>query len=199
MMEKPLQITFKDTESSEFIEARIRDRVERLQRYNHAIIGCRVVVEVPHKSPGSGKVPLGISVEVEVPGRMLVAKGEEDMHEVKGDRTAIVNRVFEAMERQLEDDSQVRRREVQQSASAVEAGRVARLFPEQEYGFVEVRGSPQLYFTRNALDGLHFEELEEGMMVGVTRATTEGPMGPQASSVRRIGEESRMGGARGTS
>jgi ribosome-associated translation inhibitor RaiA/cold shock CspA family protein len=198
-METPLQITFKNTESSEFLEARIRDRVERLERYNHAIIGCRVVVEVPHKSPGSGKVPLGISVEVEVPGRMLVAKGQEDMHEVKGDRTAIINRVFEAMERQLEDDSQVRRREVQDSASTAEAGRIARLFPDQNYGFVEISGSPQLYFTENALSGLAFADLEEGMMVRVTRATTEGPMGPQASSVRRLAEEMRMRGARGSS
>jgi cold shock CspA family protein/ribosome-associated translation inhibitor RaiA len=196
-MERPLQIVFKDTESSEFIEARVRDRTERLERFNAHVIGARVVIEVPHKSPGSGKVPLGVAVEVEVPGRVLVARGEEDMHELKGDRTSIINRVFDAMERQLEDDSQVRRRDVKEHAASGEVGRIVRLFPDQNYGFIEVAGSPDLYFTTNALQNVGFEQLEVGGEVFVTRATTEGPMGPQASSVRRVGEQVRMSSARG--
>jgi cold shock CspA family protein/ribosome-associated translation inhibitor RaiA len=197
-MEKPLQIVFKDTESSEFLEARVRERVDRLERYNAHVIGARVVIEVPHKSPGSGKVPLGVAVEVEVPGRKLVAKGVEEMRELKGDRTAILNRVFDAMERQLEDDSQLRRKDVKDHADFGEVGRVVRMFPDQNYGFIEVAGSPDLYFTVNALQNLELSELEVGMEVFVTRATTEGPMGPQASSVRRIGEQVRMSPARGT-
>jgi cold shock CspA family protein len=63
---------------------------------------------------------------------------------------------------------------------------VVRLFAEQSYGFVEIDISPELYFTRNAVTGGDFDELEEGMVVQVTRATDEGPMGPQASSVRLL-------------
>ena len=63
---------------------------------------------------------------------------------------------------------------------------VVRLFPEQNYGFIEMDNSPELYFTRNAVDGGDFAELKVGMMVQVTRATEEGPMGPQASSVRLL-------------
>jgi hypothetical protein len=63
---------------------------------------------------------------------------------------------------------------------------VVRLFPRQNYGFVEIDGSPELYFTRNAVVGGDFDELAVGMMVQVTRATDEGPMGPQASSVRLL-------------
>lgn len=192
-MQTPLQITFKDTQTSEFIEARIRERVDRLERYHPHIIGCRVVVEVPHKSPGSGKVPLGVAVEVEVPGKLLVAKGEEEMRELKGDRTAVINRVFEAMARQLEDQSQVSRREVKEHGNPVEAGRVARLFPDQNYGFIEVTGSPDLYFTVNALHEVQLGDLKVGMEVAVTRSGTDGPMGPQASSVRRLGDMAPMG------
>jgi cold shock CspA family protein len=61
------------------------------------------------------------------------------------------------------------------------------LFPEQSYGFIEVKDSPELYFTRNAVVGDAFDDLEVGMVVHVTRATTEGPMGPQASSVKLLG------------
>ena len=63
---------------------------------------------------------------------------------------------------------------------------IVRLFPEQNYGFVELDNSPELYFTRNAVVTGTFDELREGMLVHVTRATAEGPMGPQASSVRLL-------------
>jgi cold shock CspA family protein len=63
---------------------------------------------------------------------------------------------------------------------------IVRLFPEQSYGFVEIDHSPELYFTRNAVVGGDFDELRVGMLVQVTRATEEGPMGPQASSIRLL-------------
>ncbi|MFC7396199.1 HPF/RaiA family ribosome-associated protein [Chelatococcus sp. GCM10030263] len=186
IMQTPLQITFKDTETSESLESLIRERVDRLERFHSNIVSCRVVVEVPHRSPGSGKTPLSISVEVEVPGRTLVAKRGDEMKEMKDDRAAIVNRAFEAIRRQLDDDDQIKRRQVKVHEGAPETGTIARLFPDQNYGFVEVVGSPQLYFTRNAVTSGSFDELEVGMMVHVTRANGEGPMGPQASSVQRF-------------
>ena len=63
---------------------------------------------------------------------------------------------------------------------------VVRLYPDQNYGFIEVDNSPELYFTRNAVVGADYDELKVGMMVQVTPATSEGPMGPQASSVRLL-------------
>ncbi|MGE0260719.1 MAG: hypothetical protein AB7T18_18415, partial [Alphaproteobacteria bacterium] len=78
-MEKPLQIAFKDMDSSAYLEGLIRARVARLERRHTGILGCRVVVEVPHRSTESGKLPLGIAVEIEVPGRnKVVAKGTEE-------------------------------------------------------------------------------------------------------------------------
>jgi ribosome-associated translation inhibitor RaiA len=186
-MHKPLQIAFRNMDSSEFLERLVREKVERLERFNPSIIGCRVVLEVPHRSPDSGKVPLGIAVEVEVPGRpLVVAKGEEDRREMKGDVTRVVNRTFEAIERQLSELQDIQDGVVKQHGATGESGVVVRLFPEQSYGFVEVKGSPDLYFTRNAVVGGVFDALRIGTLVLVTRATTEGPMGPQASSVRLL-------------
>lgn len=186
-MEKPLQIAFKDTESSAYLERLIRQQVDRLERFHPNLIGCRVVVEVPHRSPESGKLPIGISVEVEVPGHnKIIAKDVEDRREAKNDQTTVVNRVFDAVLRQLEQLSDIRQGEVKQHGSAGETGQVVRLFPDQDYGFVEVRGAPDLYFTRNAVTGASFDELAIGTLVQITRATTEGPMGPQASSVKLL-------------
>lgn len=181
------QITFKNIETSPALEALIRKRIEALERVYPRITSCRVVVEVPHRSPESAKLPLGISVEVEVPGRnTIVAKDAMERHEAKGDYTAPLNHAFDAVERQLKKISDIQGGEVKTSEAEAQSGMIARLFPQQNYGFVQVDNSPELYFTRNAVLGDAFDELEVGMLVQITRATAEGPMGPQASSVRLL-------------
>jgi ribosome-associated translation inhibitor RaiA len=188
-MERPLQIAFKNMASSEFIEALIRERVERLQRFHNSITGARVVVEVPHRSSESGKLPMGIAVEIDVPGhKPIVAKGEQDRREMKGDQSAIINRVFEAVERQLEQTAAIKNREVKNhGAASGDTGVVVRIVPEQNYGFVEVKDSPDLYFSRDVVASGAFDDIEVGTVVHVTRAASEGPMGPQASSIKLLG------------
>ncbi len=102
-MDRPLQIVFRNMESSPALEAAIRQRVERLQHQAH-LIGCRVVAEIPHRSAVGAKLPLAISVEVELRGRpVIVVKDSEARRESKGDQLAVVTHVFEAVERQLRD------------------------------------------------------------------------------------------------
>ena len=187
-MERPLQIAFKNMATSEFLEELIRERVGRLQRFHPNITGARVVVEVPHRSPESGKVPIGIAVEIDVPGQSaVVAKGEQDRREMKGDQSAIVNRVFETVERRLEQIAAIRKGEVKQHGSVGDTGVVVRIFPEQNYGFVEVKDLPDLYFSRQVVAADAFDDIEIGTVVHVTRAASEGPMGPQASSIKLLG------------
>ncbi|MDP1639525.1 MAG: DNA-binding protein, partial [Hyphomicrobium sp.] len=104
--------------------------------------------------------------------------------------SAIINRVFESAERQLEQISAIRKGEVKQHGSAGDTGTVVRIFPEQNYGFIEVRDSPDLYFSREVVGNGGFEHIKVGSLVHVTRATSEGPMGPQASSVKLMGATS---------
>ena len=109
-MERPLQITYKGLETSEFLDALIRERAEKLERFHPNVIGCRVVVEVPHRSPESAKTPIGIAVEVEVAGsNMVVAKAGTERREAKNDHTQIVTRAFDMVQRQLEDSHTARR------------------------------------------------------------------------------------------
>jgi cold shock CspA family protein/ribosome-associated translation inhibitor RaiA len=184
-MEKPLQIVFKDTESSEFLEGLIRERAERMEKLHPNIIGCRVVVEIPHRAAETFKPPIGLTVEVDVPNKnTIVGKDQQERHEAKNDTYAMVNRAFDAVQRQLRAIAEMQRGDVKHHEGAGETGQVVRLFPEQNYGFVEVRGSGDLYFTRNAVVSGSFDDLNVGTMVEITRATGEGPMGPQASSVR---------------
>lgn len=185
------QITFKNIETSPYLEALIRKRIEGLERLYPRITSCRVVVEVPHRSSESAKLPLGIAVEVEVPGRStIVAKDAMERHDAKGDYTAPLNHAFDAIERQLKKVNDIREGDVKTGEAQAQSGMIVRLFPEQNYGFVQIDNSPELYFTRNAVMGDAFDELKVGMLVQVTRATAEGPMGPQASSVRLLDRSS---------
>ena len=186
-MQKPLQITYKGTESSPAFETLIRERVTRLERLHPRITGCRVVVEVPHRAPDTGKVPIAVIVEVEVPGRnTLVSKSATERREAKQDHMAPIGHAFDAVERQLEKTADIQTKEVKSREEPGQTGMIVRLFPKQNYGFIEIDNSPELYFTRNAVSNGGFDELEVGMMVHVTRSTDEGPMGPQASSVRLL-------------
>ena len=186
-MQKPVQITFKGTQNSPALEALIRQHVDALDRQHPRITGCRVVVEIPHRSADRTKVPIGVTVEVDLPGhKTIVGSDTQDLREVKDDRTVYVNTAFDAVERQLARIADLQNHAVNRTEAAPHRGMVVRLFPEQDYGFVEVANSSELYFTRNAVMGGTFDELDVGMVVHVTRAAAEGPMGPQAHSVKLL-------------
>ncbi len=190
-METPPQITFKNLSTSDALEQHIRKRIDRLERRHRGLIGCRVVIEEPHKSGAHHNDPLSLAVEVDVPGSRLVAKGGVEARDSEDFATA-VNRVFEVMERQIEDHTR-KQRDVSRTAENVkETGRITRVFPDQRYGFVEIAGGPELYFTENTVDGIAYNDLAPGTMVVVVRADMDGPMGPQASLVQAIGPQNRM-------
>ena len=191
MQEEP-QITFKNMDASPTLEARIRERIDRLERFHHGIIGCRVVVQEAHKSAASAKNPLAIDIHVEVPGDLLHSAAEEEIRATKDDTGNLVTRVFEAMEHQLDTAAARAKRRVKAHSAEHEIGRVTRLFASQGYGFVQVGEGPELYFTENVLHGLRMAELAEGTPVVVSRAHEDGPMGPLANDVRRLGENDRM-------
>lgn len=179
------QITFKGMDTSPALEALIRRRIGALERKHPRIISCRVVVEVAYKASESAKLPLQVAVEVEMPGRnTIVAKDASERHDSKGDQAAPLTAAFDAVERQLSKSADIQDGHVKASEAEPQTGMIVRLFPEQSYGFIETGGTGELYFTRNAVIGDGFDDLRVGMLVHITRATSEGPMGPQASSVR---------------
>ena len=110
-METPAQISFKNITHSDSLEAHIAKRIAQLERVHHHIIACRVIVEAPFHA-SEPKPALGISIEVEVPKHTLVAKEVEQRHDSKNDGLGVVNRAFESIERQLEDDARKKRGEV---------------------------------------------------------------------------------------
>ena len=96
-MQIPLQITIRDMEHSEALEAHIRDKVNKLEEFYNHIMSCRVVVEVPHKHHQQGK-QFNVRIDIGVPGSEIVVNRDhaEDVYVALRD-------AFDAAKRQLED------------------------------------------------------------------------------------------------
>lgn len=184
-MQEPLQVSFHNLAQSDSLEARVRERAAKMERYYDGVVGCRVTIEGPHKQPH--KSSLGITINVGVPGKDLVVKREGRLHEADGHQEAfgIIGDAFDAIDRQLEEFSRKQRGEVKTHDGPVYA-RVARLYPEQDYGFIETPDQTSLYFHRAVVRDDEFDQLDVGSEVLFARADEEGAVGPQASSIQLV-------------
>lgn len=78
-MMTPLEIQFHGVEKSEAVEARIAEKVARLEKHFDRMTHCRVVVEAPHRHAHKGKI-YQIKIEIGLPGQapVLINNSRED-------------------------------------------------------------------------------------------------------------------------
>ena len=62
-------------------------------------------------------------------------------------------------------------------------GTIKRL-TDKGFGFIDVGGGKDIFFHSSALQGVTFDELEEGQRVSYTAG--QGPKGPRAENVKPI-------------
>jgi ribosome-associated translation inhibitor RaiA len=75
-MDIPLELTFHNIEASDALKAAVAGHVNRLEQLHDHIIGCRVVIEMPHKSQKTlGNQP-DVHIVVRVPGKEIVVSKE---------------------------------------------------------------------------------------------------------------------------
>jgi cold shock CspA family protein len=134
---------------------------------------------------GQGARAGGITIDIGVPGREIVVKRELRHHESRDDAYQVIGVAFDAAERQLEEHARIQRRTVKTHDGPIYA-RVVRLYPEQNYGFIETPGGPNVYFHRAVFEDGAFDNCEVGSEVMYSLAEDEGPLGPQASRVRLV-------------
>lgn len=181
-MQLPLQISFRDIPPSAAVEARIRERADKLDLYYDRIMSCRVVVEAPHGRHHQGKL-FHVRVDLIVPGGELVVSREPAQHHAHEDVFVAIRDAFDAAQRQLADYAR-RQRGQTKTHEAPAIARVCSLFPEEGYGFIQSPDGTEVYFHRNSvLDG-DFDTLTVGSEVRL--AIEEGDNGPQASTVHVV-------------
>jgi ribosome-associated translation inhibitor RaiA/cold shock CspA family protein len=181
-MQTPLEIAFHNLQSSEHLEADIRERAGKLTRLYDRLTACRVSVEADHKQHRTGNL-YQVHIVMTVPGQELVVSRE--LHKAKQryadpDIHTSIREAFKAAERQLKEFKRKLRGEVKPH-DAMFQGQVSQLYPGQEHGFILTSTGTQLYFHRNALMEGAFDALARGTPVHYVE--TDGDTGPMASKV----------------
>ncbi len=188
-MQKPVEIAFRNIESSEAAEAAIRDHVARLERMYGRMTTCRVRVDQRNQNVNES-IPPVVHIDISVPGHKDIVVAHEADHlqrkyQVPDLRNAI-NEAFRIAERQLGkykdklSDHGVAERG--HEAANEFRGQVAELTPAKDFGYILTKEGGLLYFHRNSLLNGEFDGLRRGDEVSYVEQA--GDTGPSASKVR---------------
>lgn len=183
------QIGFRDFEPGEELRDFVEGQVSKLDHFYPGVIGCRVIVEIPHRRHERGNL-YHVRIDCTVPGRELVVSRDPAEDHTHEDPFVAVVDAFDALCRQLEDHAREVRGDVKHHEPPPH-GRVARMFPDEGYGFIESADGREVYFHENSVLGGTFAELRVGSEVRF--AEEEGIEGPQASTVRPVGKHHVQG------
>ncbi len=183
-MQIPLQISFRNMDPSPAVEARIREKAAKLERFHDRIVGCTVVVEAPHRHHHKGKL-YNVRIEISVPGKNVVVDRARPIDHAHEDVYVALRDAFDAAVRRLEDQTRKMRGSVKAHEEPTH-GKIENLFGD--YGFITTAEGDEVYFHRNSVVGADFDALEVGNEVSLVVAEEEGEKGLQASTVKPIGK-----------
>jgi ribosome-associated translation inhibitor RaiA len=131
MTTTPVQIVFRNMTVSPAIEEEIRSRAAWLESFYPAVVGYRVLLEVPHRHRRRGR-PLHVRIEVSVPGEDVIVDHEPTLDvtsrpaphksdEPDGrhkDAHVAIHEAFDAARRRLEGVARRQRGDVKTRAAA---------------------------------------------------------------------------------
>lgn len=183
-MQLPLQVTFRDMPRSDAVEAKIRERADKLDKFFHNIMSCRVVIEAPHTRHHQGK-RYHVRIDLTVPHDELVVSRDQHADRTHEDVYVAIRDAFDAAQRQLKNYARKQRHNVK-THDATPRGKVTEVFPHMDYGLIHTSDGREVYFHRNSVLNGGFDHLELGTPVRF--AEEMGEEGPQASTVQLSGK-----------
>jgi cold shock CspA family protein/ribosome-associated translation inhibitor RaiA len=191
-------ITFRGIAPSAALEAEIRARIDKLETYCRSIMGCRVLIEFAERHHEMGN-RYHVRIDLTVPGEEIVVAHEASLHGTEQDvdlekatkgaepdperrhAHVAVREAFDVARRRLQDYVR-RHRGTVKTAARQPRGRVVRLFPIDEYGYIEAEDGHEVYFQRTSVLKDSFDRLVVGSTVSFVEEA--GEKGPQASTVK---------------
>jgi len=112
-MDIPLELAFHNMAPSSGLEDAVRRQMARLERLDDHIVGCRVVIEMPHKSHRLGSNTPDVHVLLRVPGREIIVSRElAHLGNRPANAYAVLADAFGAARQRLMDYRRQRRGEV---------------------------------------------------------------------------------------
>ena len=187
-MVTPINVAYQHFEPNDAVRGELQELADRLAGHGHEVTDGRIVVEAAHQHGERQNVEIRVELNVPRKGK-IIAKRQAEWPAPRGLPSVVqaANECVRNAEHQLQEHREKMRVPQDAKALAHQAlqGRIARLNPTVENGFIEMRDGPDRFFSAAVLEDAKFDELEEGDEVFVTVAEGEGPYGPQASSVSR--------------
>jgi ribosomal subunit interface protein len=184
-MQRPLEIRFRQMDSSPAIEARIREKAAALERFSDRITGCRVIVEKEHRHRHKGNL-FRVRIEIDAPGKELAVTHTGPRDHAHEDVYVAIRDAFNAAVRRLEDHVRERGGKVKAHEAPLH-GTVRMVDHEGGFGFVET-AEGEVYFHRNSVVEGRFDDIEPGCEVRLEVAERESDEGWQGTTVRVIGK-----------
>lgn len=187
----PLQITFRNIDSSAAIEAKVHENAGRLGRLHQRITSCRVVISAPERRHHRERQYV-VRINIAVPGANIWINRGNPQQAAHTDVYVAIRDAFAAAVRKLEDH--VRRHEGSVKRHDVEPhGVVTLLNSDEGYGFIETAAGEEIYFHRTSVVNDAFTRLKAGSKVRFVLGTKSRGSSPQASTVRVVGKHSPVG------
>lgn len=157
----------------------IEERMHDLQRGHRDLIHGRVTLTKNRHHKKLKNVAEALVV-LTLPGRHTITARKEDKTFEEAIRAA-----FDAVAIELRKFREKRATtEIRTPPVPPFRGVICKLFPEEGYGFILKEGGGEVYFHKNALHDISFDELEDGTEVVFNME--EGQKGPQATTVNPV-------------
>lgn len=178
-MKIPLHITFLNVPQSDAIEAEIRKRAEKLDRFSADVMHCEVTIDTAGKHKKQGR-SYEVRIDLTVPGTEI-AVSHVHRHE---NVFVVVRDAFDAATRKLQDYVRTRRGDVKAHEIPLH-GHVTKVFEDgyglDGYGFIETPDGREFYFDRDSVAYPDFDHIDVGAEVEFLEEGAEG--GLQAKRV----------------
>ncbi|MFW6193478.1 MAG: HPF/RaiA family ribosome-associated protein [Gemmatimonadota bacterium] len=186
-MEIPPEISFRDVDARERHKEKILEEIAKLERVHDRIVGCRVVVEQPHRHADRGG-QYHVGIRLSVPRKELVVSRDPGNREAHSDLEIAISDAFASMRRQLEQHAERIRSGRQKGGGSPRFGKIARRVPEEGYGFIRTPDGRDVYFHEDTLvGGSEMDDLH--VQTPVRFIEEEGDKGPQAREVHVMSTE----------
>ena len=108
-MSIPCQITFRDIDPSETVEAKIHERVARLERFADRATSIHVVIAAPHarpQSPTHKGHAYQFTIELMMPGGEIAVRQDTTSNPAHEDVFIAMRDAFDALERRAREQQE---------------------------------------------------------------------------------------------
>jgi ribosome-associated translation inhibitor RaiA len=122
-MDIPLEVAFHNIEPSDALKKAVQAHANKLEKFHDHIIGCRVVIEMPHKSQKAVGNPPDVHIVIRVPNKEIVVshKLNHNGHKKAAtDAYAVLEETFLVAQQQLKDYRRISHGDVKRHNSPAE-------------------------------------------------------------------------------